>query len=450
MKPTRPQEALALCKISLPLIFAYLADVAMVVTAKSVVGKLGYQELAAVGISTDISYQFAIVVMGFFSVVGVLAATALGARRHEDVVPALAQGMVLALGLGALLTLIVVNLDWILSRTGQDPVVIDMARPYFTLFAWSLLPMIWFAVMRAFVAALMRTGFVMTITIVTVILNYGLMNGLVHGVYGLPAMGVAGAGLSWIIAMWFKCLCLAAYTAYLIHWQKLAIAGRSWIHGWWHMAALIRLGLPVGGIVALESGLFAAVSLLSGVLGAMELASYQMMMAWIAIPFVISLGFSEAAMVRVSYWAGAKDGAAARQAGNLGMVIGVAIPLVLVAIPLLAPRVITDTFLSPGDDGYVEIANLVVSLLVIAAVFQVFDGLQAIASHALRGLQDTAMPLVIAGIGYWFVGLGAAYVFAFPMGYGVHGLWWGLALGLIFTGSLLAWRFERLASRLAL
>ncbi len=448
MKITRPQEAGALFRISLPLIFAYLADVAMVVTAKAVVGKLGYLELGAVGISLDISYQFAIVIMGSFSVVGVLASTALGAKRREDVLPALAQGLVLATGLGAALTLLVLQLGAVLAAARQDPGIIAMARPFYELFAWSLLPMIWFAVMRAFVATLMRTGFVLFITIVTVVMNYFLMNGLVHGVYGLPAMGVAGAGLSWTIAMWFKCICLAGYSAFLIHRQKLVYPGRSWFHGALHMGPLIRLGLPVGGIVALELGLFAAVSLMSGTLGTIALASYQMMMAWIAIPFVISLGFSEAAMVRVSYWAGAKNGAATRQAGNLGMVIGLALPLVLISIPVFAPWVITDMFLSSGDEGYTEIAALVVDLLLIAAVFQVFDGLQAIASHALRGLHDTAMPLAIATAGYWFVGFGAAYVLAFPMGYGVHGLWWGLALGLIFTGSLLAWRFERLAKKL--
>jgi MATE family multidrug resistance protein len=449
MKPTRPQEAGALFRISLPLIFAYLADVAMIVTAKAVIGKLGFMELGAAGVSTDISYQLAIVIMGFFSVVGVLASTALGAKRREDVLPALAQGMVLAFLLGGALTIFVLNLDATLIIAKQDPAVVDMARPFLSMFAWAMLPLIWFAVMRAFVAALMRTGFVMFITIVTVVLNYVLMYGLVHGAYGLPAMGLAGAGVAWTISMWFKCICLAIYTGLLFVKQKLVFPGRSWFHGWWHVGALIRLGLPVGGIVALESGLFAAVSLMSGALGTKELASYQMMMAWIAIPFVISLGFSEAAMVRVSYWAGAKDGPAARQAGNLGMVIGVAIPLVLISIPVFVPRVITDTFLSPGSVGYTEIAALVVELLLIAAVFQVFDGLQAIASHALRGLQDAVIPLVIAGTGYWLIGLGLAYAFAFPLGFGVFGLWWGSAIGIAFVGTLLAWRFELLARRFA-
>jgi MATE family multidrug resistance protein len=171
------------------------------------------------------------------------------------------------------------------------------------------------------------------------------------------------------------------------------------------------------------------------------------MMPWVALPVVISLGLSEAAMVRVSYWLGAGSPRAARQAGNLGMAIGVGIPFLLISVPLFLPQVITRTFLDAADPGYPQIAALVKSLLYIAAIFQIFDSLQTLAAHALRGLKDATMPLVIAGVGYWGIGLVASYVFAFRFGWGAHGLWWGVALGLGFTGTLLAWRFETLAKR---
>jgi len=292
----------------------------------------------------------------------------------------------------------------------------------------------------------MRTGFVLGITVITVVLNYLLMQGLVHGGFGLPALGIAGAGIAWSISMWFKFLCLAAYTVWLVRRQTLPLHEGS-VGGPRAYGPLVRLGLPVAGIVALESGLFAATALLSGIMGAIELAAYQMVMGWIAIPFVISLGISEAAMVRVAYFVGAGNPAAARQAGNLGMAIGVAVPLLLVIIPVLAPGFLTRIFLDPSDPNYAEIAALVAVLLVIAAVFQVFDGLQVIASHALRGLKDAVVPLVIAAIGYWLIGLGSGYVFGFRFGWGAPGLWWGLAIGLAFTATLLAWRFELLAKR---
>ena len=446
MKPSRLLEVKALIVIALPLIFAYLADVLMIVTAKMVVGRLGATELAAVGISTDLSYQMCIILMGLFSVVGVLVSEARGALNRERIVPELVRSMILAGLLGLIVTVVVLNLGSVMRALGQQSQVIELAGPYYTGFAFAMLPIVWFGVLRSFAAAMMKTGFVLAVTVVTVILNYILMQGLVHGSFGFAKMGIAGAGFAWAVSMWFKFLCLAVYTYIIVRRNRLPLH-QGTIGGPRAYGPLVRLGLPVAGIVAMESGLFAATSLLSGVMGTVELASYQIVMGWIAIPFVISLGISEAAMVRVAYFVGARDPAAARQAGNLGMVVGVGVPLLLVVVPLLAPGLISRIFLDPSDPDYAKIGSLVAGLLVIAAVFQVFDGLQAIASHALRGLKDAVVPLVIAGVGYWLVGLGSGYVFGFHFEWGALGLWGGVAIGLAFTGTLLAWRFEVLAKR---
>lgn len=446
MKPSRLLEVKALIVIALPLIFAYLADVLMIVTAKMVVGRLGATELAAVGISTDLSYQMCIILMGLFSVVGVLVSEARGALNRERIVPELVRSMILAGLLGLIVTVVVLNLGSVMRALGQQSQVIELAGPYYTGFAFAMLPIVWFGVLRSFAAAMMKTGFVLAVTVVTVILNYVLMQGLVHGSFGFAKMGIAGAGFAWAVSMWFKFLCLAVYTYIIVRRNRLPLH-QGTIGGPRAYGPLVRLGLPVAGIVAMESGLFAATSLLSGVMGTVELASYQIVMGWIAIPFVISLGISEAAMVRVAYFVGARDPAAARQAGNLGMVVGVGVPLLLVVVPLLAPGLISRIFLDTSDPDYAKIGSLVAGLLVIAAVFQVFDGLQAIASHALRGLKDAVVPLVIAGVGYWLVGLGSGYVFGFHFGWGALGLWGGVAIGLAFTGTLLAWRFEVLAKR---
>lgn len=442
----RTLEVKALLIIALPLIFAYLADVLMVVTAKMVVGRLGAIELAAAGVSTDLGYQLCIVLMGLFSVVGVLVSEAFGASRRQDALPHLLRGLVLSTLLGLAVSVIVLNMASVLWLSGQDERVIALSEPFAFTFAFAMLPIVLFGVLRSFVAAMMRTGFVLFITVFTVVLNYGLMQGLVHGDFGLPRLGIAGAGLAWTVSMWFKCLALAGYTWWLATREKLSAHGwTAWgIKQYW---PLLWLGLPVAGIVALESSLFAATSLLSGILGPIELAAYQVVMGWIAVPFVISLGLAEAAMVRVAFWAGAGEAAAARRAGNLGMLIGVAIPLMLVAVPVLAPDLVLRLFLKASDPDYAALAALVPALLIIAAIFQVFDGLQAIASHALRGLKDALMPLAIAGTGYWLIGFGAAYALGFPMGLRAPGLWAGLAVGLIFTGALLAWRFEVLAKR---
>jgi MATE family multidrug resistance protein len=447
--PAPRTESAALLRIALPLVAAYLAELAMFITTKIVVGRLGYHELAAVGLAGELSFELLLVLMGVLSIVGVLAAQAEGAGRRRDAGHAARQGLVVATALGAPATVLVWHLADLLAPTGQDPVVIALAAPYLEALSGCVLPVLWFAVLRNFVAALARTGAVMVITVAAVGLNYLLTLALVHGAFGLPALGVAGAGWATTIVSWAMLIALALHIL-----RTPGLRGAGLLRGRLRFdpvvcAEIARLGLPVAGLVLLESGLFVAVAILSGVLGAESLAAFEILMGWVGIPFVIALGLAEATMVRVAHGLGRNSPASARQAGLLGMAMGTALLTLLVAVPLGLPDLIIRVFLEPEDPGFAQVATLSARLLVIAALFQVFDGLQAIASRALRGMKDTVVPLWLAGFGYWVMGVGGGCLLAFPLGLGAEGLWWGLALGLIVTGSLLAWRFLGLTARRA-
>jgi len=447
--PTRRAETDLLLRIALPLVAAYLAEFAMFVTTKIVVGRLGYHELAAVGLAGDLSFEILIVLMGLLSIVGVLVAQAEGAGGKRDAGHAARQGLIVATAIGLPATVLVWNLAPLLALTGQDPRVVELAAPYLHGLAGFVLPVLWFSVLRSFVAALARTGAVMVITVAAVALNYVLTLGLVRGAFGLPELGVAGAGWATTIVSWVMLLGLAHYT-----YRTPNLRGYGLFLGRLRLdflvcAEIAWLGLPVAGLVLLEAGLFIAVSILSGVLGIESLAAYEVLMGWIGIPFVIALGLAEATMVRVAYGIGRGSLGAARQAGLLGMAMGVAVLGLLVAVPLGLPDLIVRIFLEPGDPGFARVAALTAQLLVIAAIFQVFDGLQAIASRALRGIKDTVAPLWLAGFGYWVLGIGGGCLLTFPAGLGAVGLWWGLACGLIVTAGLLAWRFHRITGRAA-
>ncbi|MBM3520491.1 MAG: MATE family efflux transporter, partial [Alphaproteobacteria bacterium] len=361
-----------------------------------------------------------------------------------DVLPGLFQSLWMSLLVGIALTVVIYNLGAILALLGQSPEVVALARPFAQTFSIGVLPLLLFSTLRGFVATLMRTRAVLIVMVATFGLTFIVMPGLIHGAFGLPALGIAGAGLAWAALAWFKFIVLGLYTLWLVRRVKLPLVA-GWLRKSLAAWPFIRLGVPIAGIMALESVLFSAISVLSGKLGTEAMAANQIVMAWIGIPFMVSLGFADAAMVRVAYWRGAEDGAAARRAGNLGLIIGLALPLALVAVPLGAPQLLLRLFLDETRGGGAVVADTVARLLIVAAIFQLFDGMQAIASHALRGLHDTRMPLIIGAVGYWAIGLVAAYVLAFNLGYGIDGLWWGLALGLAFTGSLLTLRFERLA-----
>ena len=190
--------------------------------------------------------------------------------------------------------------------------------------------------------------------------------------------------------------------------------------------------------------MFIAVAILSGVIGAKTLAAYEVVNSWVGIPFVLAFGLAEATMIRVAQAVGRDQILAARRVGNLGMILGVGLLTVLMIIPLNFSDQIIRLFITPDDVGFEAVSTLAAQFLMIAAIFQVFDGLQAIASRALRAFKDMIAPLWIAGFGYWVFGIGGGSLLAFYFELEGAGLWWGLALGLMSTSTLLCIRFNKL------
>ena len=429
--------------IAIPLSAAYLAEFTMFITTKMVVGKLGYHSLAAVGIAGDLTFEILVILMALLSLVGVLAAQAFGAGKEGELGQAVRQGFVVATLLGVPAMALVWNLDLALIATGQDPRVVELAGEYLRGVSAAVLPVLWFSVLRNFVAVLSQTVSVLVITAAAVVLNYLLTLWFVFGGFGIEAMGVFGAGLATSLVSWLMFFALALHVR-----RKPLFRGYGIFRGrlrviWPICREILVLGTPVAGLAFFEAGLFVATAILSGVIGAKTLAAYEITMAWVGIPFVIAFGLAEATMIRVAHAIGRGSKALARRAGFLGIVLVVAIVSVLVAVPLLFSHQIILVFISPEDPGYTRVAALATEFLYIAALFMVFDGLQATAARALRGMKDNLVPLWIAGFGYWVLGIGGGSVLAFYFGMGGAGLWWGLAAGLAVAACLLTWRFHR-------
>ena len=445
--PKRTVEFRMLLLIAGPLVAAYLSEFAMVLTTKAIVGKLGYKELASIGLASDMAAEVIVVLVGLLSVTGVLVAQAEGGGRKADAGMAARQGLIIATAVGVPATALVWHLDKVLALTGQSTEIIEPMAPFLRSLSGSILPVLWFFTLRTFVASLAKTGAVLAITVSAVGCNYVLCKGLVEGAYGIPALGVAGAGWAKTIVSIFMLLALVAYT-----YATPIFRGYGLFRGRLKIdmnvcGEILRLGIPVVGIVVLEASLFAAVSIFSGILGPIPLATYQVMIAWVGIAFVTAHGLAEAGMVRVAHSIGSGNMSAARQAGMLTFAMGVVWLVVLAIIPISFPRFLVAAFLSPNDPGFVDVLTMTTRLLILAAFFQVFDGLQVMAALALRGLKDTVVPLWCAGLGYWLFGIAGGWLLAFPAGFGVDGLWWGMAVGLTVTGSLLVGRFFILTGR---
>ncbi len=428
--------------IALPLAAAYLAEFAMFITTKMVVGELGYHSLAAVGIAGDMSFEVLVVLMALLSIVGVLAAQALGAGQGQKLGASVRQGFIVATGLGLPAIVLIWNLDLVLIAFGQDPIVIDLARSYLHGLAAFVLPVLWFSVFRNFVAVLSQTVSILVISVTAVALNYLLTRWFVFGGMGLEPQGLFGAGLATTLVSWFMFFALAIHIYRKPLFRGYGIFNQRWRLHWPTCRKILSLGWPVAGLAFFEAGLFVITAVLSGIIGAKTLAAYEITAAWIGIPFVIAFGLAEATMIRVAHAVGRKNMADARRAGLLGMWLVVIIVASMVVVPLALAESIINIFIDPDDPGYAEVSSLATQFLQIAALFMIFDGLQAAAVRALRGMNDNLMPLWIAGFGYWVLGIGGGAILAFHYDLRGVGLWWGLACGLAVAACLLSWRFH--------
>jgi MATE family multidrug resistance protein len=323
-----------------------------------------------------------------------------------------------------------------LDSWGLDPRVLVLAEPYLEIVTFSVLPLLLYATFRRYLQGM---GIVRPVMIALVIAN--LMNVfvnwvLIYGKLGAPAMGVRGAAWATVASR----VVMAGYLlAVIIHRERSRRPGLfetplaidlAW------MRRLLNLGAPAATQITLEVGVFAASTALAGRLTPVALATHQIAIHIAALSFMVPLGLSSAGAVRVGHAVGRLDPRGAALAGWTALLLGTAF-MACAALSFIAiPRVLMGAF--TRDEGVLQLG---VSLLAVAAVFQLFDGIQGVATGILRGLGDTRTPMIWNLIGHWFVGLPTGYVLCFVLERGVIGLWWGLSIGLIICGTVLlaAW-----------
>ena len=280
----------------------------------------------------------------------------------------------------------------------------------------------------------------MVVVVLCIPMNAGLNWILIFGHYGAPALGIAGSGCATAIIQWLMFASLACYALVVPSLARYRM--RSFSRHWSEIGHILRLGMPIGGILGLEIGVFSTTGILMGLFGADALGAHQLVMNCISVIFMVPLGIAQAATVRVAVALGSGMPAAARRAGFVAIALGVAYMAFMAVVLIAAPHAIATIYVdidAPANRGLGEIA---LSLLVIAALFQIFDGMQAIAAGALRGYRDTTVPLLLAVIGYWGIGFAGGWFLAFPLGYGAIGLWSGLAAGLAAVALMLTVRLH--------
>lgn len=441
--PTRHQETRTILAISLPLMAAYIAEMGMVITDMIIVGRLGRNELAAVGLAGDWFYVLMLIGMGVISIVGVLAAQSLGAGDRDGVVDAGEQGLIAASIAALPVMLAIWYLGPMLSTARQDPDVVRLITDYSRPLTWGVLPGLWFAVLRNYITALAKSSAIMAITFAALAINLALNYTLVYGKFGFPALGVVGAGYSTMIVNWLIFAALAVHVMRSRHFAgyRLSIVPKCIKAG--TLSEIFGLGLPVTATQFLNGAMFTVAAVLVGMISAEILAAQQIVYSVIYSALSASIALGDAVRVRVAYGIGARSADAARQSAHISFVLAAVAIVIASGVLWIFPELVVGIFLDTADAANAGVLLIAVGLSVYAGLFQLFDGVLIVAANAVRGLRDTRTPLWISMVGYWAVGIGLGTWLCFPMGYGENGLWWGLILGVIFSNVLMFWRFYR-------
>lgn len=448
MLHSNKREFVAILRLAGPLIVAQLAHVLMVFTDTVMMAMLGPDELAGGGLGAA-TYSFvSIFCVGTIAAVGNLVAIKHGANDAAGVTRitqnGLWMGWMLALGAGLLLW----NLEPLLLKLGQTPANVAMAAPFLSTLVFALPGYMTFMALRGFTSAIDRPGPVVAISIGGAVANFVLNYALIKGWFGLPPMGLAGIGLVTAIVMSVMALLLlwhvmhhSAYNAYPLQRGLL----RPQLE---ELRELVRLGLPIGGTYAVESGLFAFAALCMGAMGSTQIAAHQIAIQSVYVAFMVPVGISYAVTFRIGRHYGANNLLEARRAGRLGLLLGAGCMLGFAALFWLAPHFVVGLFLDPQDPQFSDVVAMAVSLLAIAALFELFDGIQTIAMGAIRGLKDAKTTFYVGLLCYWLIGAPLAWSLAFPLGWGAAGVWWGLAGGLACAAVGLSLGFEWKTARL--
>jgi multidrug resistance protein, MATE family len=438
---THARETLVL---GLPLIGSHLAQMALHVTDTVMVGWYGVVPLAAVVLGASSFFIVFVVGSGFAKAVMPMVATAMGQGDEVQVRRDTRMGLWLSIGYGVVMFPVFWWSKAILLALGQQPDVASIAQDYLRIAGFGLVPALCVTVLQSYLAALHRTQVVLWVTLVAVAVNIAVNWVLIFGNWGFPELGARGAAIATLTVQVLSLLILSLYAGLLPDLRRFHLFQRFWRPDWHAMGMVFRLGVPIGLTGLAEGGMFQASALMMGWIGTVELAAHGIALEVAALTFMMHVGLSSSATIRIARFDGAGDRTALRQAAKVAVVLSFAVAMASVVLFLAVPGAIVSLFLDMSKPESAAILAYGTVLLVVAAVFQLGDGMQVMALGLLRGVKDTRVPLLLAAVSYWLIGIPCSYVLAFPLGYGGVGLWLGLVVGLACASGSLMWRFWRL------
>lgn len=448
---TARDEFTALARLAGPIVGANLLQMAVYAIDVVFVARLGPVEFAAATLGV---FVYSLLMWASVSMVGALQpmiAAERGRRAHavREVRRTFRMALWLALALSVPITVVLWDGEGVLRLAGQDPAVAARAGAFLRVLMLAIAPSLLGGAMRYTAAALGRPGWTMAVTALAVLVGAAGNWLLVFGHGGFPALGLEGSAMSSVVTVTVTMLAYALILITDARLRRYRLFGRWWRPEWRRLGELAKLGWPIALAVTFEGGLFGGAGLLMGLIGVAAIAAHGIAINIASVTFQIPFGIAQAATIRVGLFRGARDPAGIARAGRVALALGTGSMVAAALLFWAAPRFLISAYLDLGDPASAPVAALTVRLLAVAAVFQLLDGAQAVGQGILRGLQDTRVPMLMALVSYWAIGLGACVLFAFRLRLGAVGIWWGFVAGLA-TVTVLLLRRWRARARLGL
>jgi MATE family multidrug resistance protein len=437
-------ELRATLLLAWPMILSNLTMMLIGVTDVILLGWLGPRELAAGALGHNLAIFCAIFCMGLVTATAPMMASEKGRMAHSvrDIRRTFRQGLWVCCSVMVPIWAFLWNTEAILVATGQQPDLAANAAIFVRAYMWSILPFLGFLVLRNFVAALEKPVWATVVACGAVVLNAVVNYGLILGHYGLPQLGLMGAGIGSTITNVVQFGVMALVVSFHPKFRRYHLFGRFWRPDWPRFRQIWRLGMPIGVTMGFEGGVFAVAILLMGLINEASVAAHAVAIQIASLTFMVPMGLGQAATVRVGLAFGRNDADGITKAGWTAFVLGTGFMAAMALGIYSFSEALIGIFVTPVDAETTQVFNLAVSFLMVAAIFQIVDGAQVVGAGMLRGLHDTKVPMYFAAFGYWVVGIGVGGWLAFRGGWDGVGVWTGLATGLAVVSVLMLVRWS--------
>ncbi|MFT6445328.1 MAG: MATE family multidrug resistance protein [Sulfitobacter pontiacus] len=436
---TYPGHARAITVMGLPLVGGHLGQIAIGVSDTVMAGWYSVEALAAVTLAS--TYFFVLLIFGSGFAWGVMPLVAAFDAEGDEVGlrRATRMGMWLSMGFAVLALPLMIWSRPIMALMGQDQALADMVDGYLFIAAWGIFPALMVMVLKSYLAALERTQVVLWITLLAGVANVLANYAFIFGNWGAPELGVRGAAIASVTSHSVSLVAVVIYVLWKMPQHQMFV--RLWRPDWEMLARVFRLGLPIGFTGLSEVGLFAASAVMMGWLGTVALAAHGIALQLASITFMVHLGISNVATIRAGNAYGRRDPAHLARGAITATVMSALVAVLTIFVFVMWPEPLINLFMQRDEPARDQILVIGVGLLAMASLFQLVDGAQAVALGILRGVQDTTVPMILAGFSYWIVGMPVSYLLGFFFDLEGVGVWLGLVFGLGVAAILLNARF---------